>query len=214
MATFTYNQTHRGQLTGGTRASEQRVDERHRTVLQVAKLATAQGEELCILRDVSGGGFQAVVYRNLAVGDVVSLELRTGRRMAGRVAWTNGSLIGAAFDQKVPILSYLAHQAFAEMGRGARPPRVRIDEPAALRVGTGVSAVDIIDASQAGMRVRSEHVLSAGNIVQIAADGLGERSASICWCRDGEVGLRFKQPLSFRDFGQWRTHKVRGRSVN
>ena len=82
-----------GQLTGAEpnmamAAGDQRADARHRTVLQVAKLSTQHGDELCILRNVSAGGLRAEVYCHLAVGDPVRLELRTGRGMAGRVVWT------------------------------------------------------------------------------------------------------------------------------
>ncbi|MDB5680802.1 MAG: PilZ protein [Sphingomonas bacterium] len=214
MATFLRDQTRRAQLTAGTPAGDQRADERHRTVLQVAKLTTAGGDELCILRNVSAGGLQAVVYCSLAVGDPVRFELRTGRGMAGRVVWTGGSVIGVAFDRKVPILAYLAHQAIKEMGRRVRPPRVRIGEPGAVRVADREFPVGIVDASQAGMRISTVQMLSAGDTCQIVADGLGERGAVVRWCLDGEIGLQLKQPLSFHEFARWRTRNLHHPSLN
>lgn len=186
---------------------DQRADPRHRTVLQVAKLATERGDELCILRNVSAGGLRAEVYSQLAVGDSVQLELRTGRGMAGRVAWTSESAIGVAFDRKVPILSYLAHQAIQELGRRVRPPRVRIGEPGILRLPEGDFLSSIVDASQAGMRLRTDRKLSAGDACKVVAEGLGERGALVRWCRDGEAGLQLKRPLSFREFADWRTRE-------
>jgi len=193
---------------------DQRTDARHRTVLQVAKLATVHGDQLCILRNVSAGGLEAVVYCDLAVGDPVQFELRTGRDMAGRVVWAKGSSIGVAFDRKVPILAYLTHQAIQEMGRRARPPRVRIDEQGVLRVAEREFPIGIVDASQGGMRIRTDRVLVAGGPCQIVADGLGERGALVRWCRDGEVGVQLKQPLSFHEFAQWRIPKLRPASLN
>jgi hypothetical protein len=193
------------ELNAASVADDQRTDARHRTVLQVAKLVTESGDELCILRNVSAGGLRAEVYSDLAIGDPVQLELRTGRCMGGQVVWTSGPSIGVEFDRKVPILSYLAHQAMQELGRRVRPPRVRIGEPGILRVAEGDSLTDIVDASQAGMRVRSDRRLSAGAACQVVAEGLGARGALVRWCRDGQIGLQLKQPLSFREFGQWRT---------
>lgn len=184
---------------------DQRADGRHRTVLQVAKLETVHGDELCILRNVSAGGLRADVYRELAVGEPVRFELKTGRSVAGHVAWTDGTAIGVEFDSKVPILAYLAHQAIEELGRRVRAPRVHIGERGYLRVADREFPVDIVDASQAGMRVRTDRVLFEGGACQIIADGLGERGATVRWCRDGCVGLQFKQPLQFRDFAAWRT---------
>jgi hypothetical protein len=188
-------------------AGDLRADQRHRTVLQVAKLATERGDELCILRNVSAGGLRAEVYCDLAVGDSIQLELRTGRGMAGQVVWTDGSSIGVAFDRKVPILSYLEHQAIQELGRRVRSPRVRIGEPGILRLPEGDSLTSIVDASQAGMRIRTDRQLSAGGACKVVTGGLGERGALVRWCRDGEVGLQLKRPLSFQEFAEWRTRE-------
>ncbi|MDB5677921.1 PilZ domain-containing protein [Sphingomonas bacterium] len=205
MATITSGQSSETDRNAASPAGDLRADARHRTVLQVAKLATERGDELCILRNVSAGGLRAEVYCQLAVGDPVQLELRTGRGMAGRVVWASGSSIGVAFDRKVPILSYLAHQAMQELGRRVRPPRVRIGEPGILRLPEGDFLAAIVDASQAGMRIRSDRKLSAGTECKVVGEGLGERGALVRWCRDGEMGVQLKQPLSFREFAQWRT---------
>jgi hypothetical protein len=205
MTAFLSDRTGRVQPNAVMPAGDQRADARHRTVLQVAKLETARGDELCILRNVSAGGLEAVVYSDLAIGDAVRFELRTGRSMAGRVVWTNDSSIGVAFDRKVPILSYLAHQAIEEMGRRVRSPRVRIAEPGILRLPDGDILAGIVDASQAGMRIRTDRNLTAGRECQVVAEGLGVRGALVRWCRDGEAGLQLKQPLGFREFAQWRT---------
>lgn len=196
-------------------AGDQRADVRHRTVLQVAKLATERGDELCILRNVSAGGLRAEVYCRLSVGDRVQLELRTGRGMRGRVVWVSGSSIGVEFDRKVPILSYLAHQAMRELGRRIRAPRVRIGEPGILRVPEGDFPADIVDASQGGMRLRTDRALSAGSACRVVAEGLGERGALVRWCREGQIGLQLKRPLCFHEFAQWRTRtKSPGAGLN
>jgi len=193
-------------------AREKRADSRHRTVLQVAKLQTARGDELCILRNVSAGGLRADVYTDLAVGEPVRFELKTGRSVAGRVAWTNGEAIGVEFDRKVPILAYLAHQAIEELGRRVRAPRVHVGKGGFLRVADQEHPVEIVDASQAGMCVRTDRILPEGCTCQVITEGLSERGAIVRWCHDGLAGLQFKQPLQFREFAAWRTHgKVTGR---
>lgn len=208
MAILLCDQTRKAQLTAGTPAGDQRADERHQTVLQVAKLATDRGDELCILRNVSAGGLQAVVYCQLAVGDPIRFVLRTGRSMTGRVVWTSGSTIGVAFDRKVPILTYLVHQAIEEMGREPRPPRIRLDEPAVLRIADREFPIDLVDASLTGMRIRTDEALSRDDLCRIVAGGLGEREMVTRWHRDGEAGLRFARPLGFREFALWRKQNL------
>jgi hypothetical protein len=190
-------------------AGDRRADERHRTILQVAKLSTVQGDELCILRNLSAGGLRAEVYRELSVGEPVRFELKTGRSMTGYVAWVDGMSIGVEFDHRIPIVPYLTHQVIEELGRRIRPPRVQVREPALLRVADREFAVEIVDASQAGMKIRTDRVLYEGGGCQVVAEGLGTRGVLVRWCRDGEVGLQLKQPLSFRDFAAWRTRGVR-----
>ena len=189
----------------GAPIGDQRADDRHRTVLQVARIETVHGDELCILRNVSAGGLRANVYREVAVGEPVRFELRTGRAVAGRVVWVDGSAIGVQFDRKVPILAYLAHQAIEELGRRVRSPRIDIGERAVMRVEDREFEVEIINESQAGMRIRTDRMLVVGSACKIVADGLGERGATIRWCHDGQAGLQLKQPLEFRDFALWRT---------
>ena len=133
---------------------EQRSEPRHRTVLQVARLTTPRGDELCILRNVSTGGLRAQVYCNLAVGEAVGFELRTGRRISGRVIWSEGPSIGVEFDRKVPILAYLAHQTIESLGQRVRAPRVKVGENATFYVAGREFVVSIADASQAGMCTR------------------------------------------------------------
>ncbi|THD34433.1 MAG: PilZ domain-containing protein [Sphingomonas sp.] len=188
---------------------DQRAELRHRTVLQVARLATARGDELCILRNVSAGGLRADIYCALAVGETVEFELRTGRRIAGRVIWAEGGSIGVKFDRKVPILAYLAHQTLGELGRRVRAPRVQLNGEATVRVTDREFAVHIADASQAGMCIKTDRLLLEGASCDINAAGLDERGAIVRWCRDGAAGLQFKRPLSFREFAAWRT---RGRA--
>ena len=192
-------------------AREQRADGRHRTVLQVARIETPRGDELCILRNVSAGGLRAHVYCDLAVGEPVRFELKTGSSVAGRVAWARDSAIGVEFDRKVPILAYLAHQAITELGRRVRAPRIHIGEPAIMHVADREVAIEIVDASQAGMRVRTDCALIADGDCRIIAEGLGERGAIVRWCHDGEAGLQLKRPLDFRDFAAWRT---RGKAID
>src|SRR3569623_236087 len=154
---------------------ERRADERHRSILQGGKLATVQGDELCILRNLSAGGLRAEVYRELSVGEPVRFELKTGRSMTGHVAWVDGLSIGVEFDRRIPIVPYLTHQVIGELGRRIRPPRVQVREPALLRVADREFAVVIVVASHAGFRVMTDGVLYDGGAVLVCAEGLGSR---------------------------------------
>lgn len=185
-------------------AAERRRNARHATVLQIAKLSTDQCEELCILRDISSNGLRAEVYCPMNIGDEVSFELKTGRRVSGRVAWTDGKSIGVEFDVKIPVLAVLAHQTLDELGYKARQPRLRTDAPARLYIDDNAISVRLCDVSQAGTRISVDRILRLGARCEIALEGLGRRKAIIRWYRNGEAGVLFVQPMTYPEFAAWR----------
>jgi hypothetical protein len=185
-------------------AAERRCNSRHATVLQIAKLSTDRCEELCILRDISPHGLRAEVYYPMNIGDRVSFELKTGRRVSGRVIWRDGKSIGVEFDSRVPVLAILAHQTLDELGYKARQPRLRTDAPAQLYIDDGAVPVRLCNVSQAGTRISVDRILRVGVRCEIALEGLGRRKAIVRWYRNGAAGVMFLQPMSYPEFAAWR----------
>lgn len=184
--------------------AERRLNARHATVLQIAKLSTDRCEELCILRDISSHGLRAEVYYPMSVGDRVSFELKTGRRVSGRVIWTDGKSIGVEFDTRIPVYSILAHQTLDDLGYKARQPRLRTDAPAQLYIDDDAILARLCNVSQAGTRISVDRILRLGARCEIALEGLGRRKAIIRWYRNGEAGVMFVQPMTYPEFAAWR----------
>ncbi|MET0309592.1 MAG: PilZ domain-containing protein [Sphingomonas sp.] len=185
-------------------AAERRRDERHVTVLQVAKLVTARCEELCIVRDISSGGLKAEVYCRLTVGDAVRIQFKSGHEVSGRVAWVDAHHIGMAFDAAVDIETLLLRRERGLDGKPLRAPRLRIDIPAALRIAGEQLSIQLCDISQDGCKVRSHRLLRPGSGCEIALPLLGYRLASVRWARDGHAGIMLHERLSYPDFAHWR----------
>jgi len=183
---------------------ERRRDVRHATTLQIAKLATDHGEELCILRDISSGGAKAVVYRPLAPGERVLLVLKTAHEIRGHVAWCSDDIVGISFDRRVAVLELLAHRALNRFGRRIRPPRLAVDLMAVFEVDDDRTEVRIRDVSQAGMRIAVNRLLGDGQACALVVPAMGKRSAIVRWCRNDEAGIAFKQPLTYPEFAMWR----------
>jgi len=183
---------------------ERRRDVRHATTLQVAKLAARQGEELCILRDISSGGAKAIVYRPLTPGEPVVLTLKTAHEIAGRVAWCSDDIVGITFDRRVAVLELLAHRALNRFGRRIRPPRLAVDLPAVLEIDDGRTDVRIRDVSQAGMRLATNRLVRDGQHCVIDMPAMGKRQAIVRWYRNGDAGIALKQALNYPEFAAWR----------
>lgn len=183
---------------------ERRRSDRQITVLQVAKLITHHCEELCIVRDISAGGLRAEIYCRVQVRDRVWVQFKSGHEIAGRIAWTEDQFAGIAFDQPIDTAEILVRRDKDLEGRPLRAPRLRVAIPGTLRVRGEQSPVQLCDISQHGCRLRTAQLLKPGTGCEIALAGLGFRTASVRWGRDGEAGVMFHERLSYPDFALWR----------
>jgi hypothetical protein len=185
-------------------AVERRRNVRLSNVFQVAKIAAAGLEELCIVRDVSAGGLRAQVYHPLATGTAVTVELSTGVCVAGRVVWADDDQVGVAFDAPVSVLSLLSHCSHDERVGVIRPPRIAVDLPVTLTFGGYRLDTVACDVSLAGAKLRHADPIAPDTPCQVTLPLMGPRPAMIRWQRTGLVGVQFGHALPFAEFGRWR----------
>ncbi len=186
--------------TGADRRRNVRVT----TVFQIARIITSRSEELCILRDVSPDGLRAEVYIPMRIDDELTIELRTGHKVAGRIVWTRDGMIGVKFHRSVPMSAMLARGLSDERRGKIRAPRIDVDLPALLCIDDQEIEVRVCNISQAGLRVVTDRMFRPHGDCVIRLDGLGGRKARIQWCRGEETGLLLVQPLTYGEFVAWR----------
>lgn len=189
---------------------ERRKSQRHITVLQVAKLVTDHCEELCIVRDISGGGLKAEIYCPMEVGETVEIQFKSGQKVRGHVVWVEDRQAGIEFEQPVETELLLVRRDHDPEGHPIRAPRLKVDMPGMLRVHGEQVCVRVSDISQDGCRLRSDLMLKPGTGCEISLPGLGYRLASIRWFRDNEAGVRLDERLSYQDFALWRHRLISG----
>ena len=64
---------------------DRRRDARHLTILRVGALVGTAGRELCLIRNISGGGIMAHVYCRHVPGEKVSIELKSEEPIEGTI---------------------------------------------------------------------------------------------------------------------------------
>jgi hypothetical protein len=185
---------------------ERRADCRLFTLLRTGKLLAGSEQTICRVRNVSIRGFMADACPAPRPAEIVALELSEGRRLAAKVAWSQGDRFGAefAFPQNVDEL----------LGRDGGDARFRSRavrvEPAAAFVtifdgGRPVHA-SIVNISQTGMAVcGSDLSLDPASCrpLRLEIDGLGAMDGMLRWAKVGRAGIRFATPLSFECLGHW-----------
>lgn len=197
----------RTEVSFGSSVPEPEVERRseEREQLSVYRSATLrwQGiEGLCLIRNISSGGLMGRLHAELMPGEPVTIEIRSGTPIAGHVAWSQGDLVGIAFDERIDVLDVLHAPMAGEPGLIQRMPRVRISCPVALLVDGARHQVTLVDASQGGAKLATE-ILREGDEVTLTIQGLDPRRGVVRWAHDGRAGVAFLSPIGFEALAKW-----------
>lgn len=181
---------------------DRRGEERQLTTLRVAKLVTPDGEELCLIRNISSGGVMAHVYSRRDEGERVAIEIRNDRSLSGTIRWKEGTNIGISFDERIDVAEVLAVQAAA---RGVRHRAPRLDRQctATLRLAAQRCRVEVRNVSQGGAGIVADHPLLERDEVILTMDGFHPVPGIVRWVRGSEAGIEFDQPIRFTELIEW-----------
>lgn len=187
----------------GAPEPERRRDPRQVTVLRVAKLHSAAGEELCLVRNISSGGLMAHVYSTLATGDHVTVEFRSGHAIPGHILWQRNGLAGMEFDEKVDTTSVLSGDDLSPQPAQQRAPRVELELPGRIRVGARYHAATLLNISQGGAKIRAAEEIEPAEKLVLMVNGLPPVAASVRWRDNDQTGIAFDIPVPFDVLAQW-----------
>lgn len=180
---------------------DRREGQRYKTVLRVAKLVTARGEELCVIRNISSGGLMAHVYSRPAVGESVTVEVKSGRMLPGTVRWTRDDVAGLQFDEVIDVDQVLGQHG--EQGQVARSPRLGVDVRAMVRCGVVYRPVTLCDISQGGVKVRALPWMQPGCEVVLRLPDLPPQTGTVRWRTEEHAGIAFITPISLKTLAGW-----------
>ena len=182
---------------------ERRRQQRQLTILRVGVLVLDGERELCLIRNISAGGLMAHVYRSVRSGQLLTVELKSGQQIGGRIVWTDGGNAGIAFDAPVDVAGLLANPPPRSDGWRPRLPRVEIDRMATLRVGADTFWVQARDVSQGGVKLELDRPGEPGTEVVVTLEGLRPLPGTIRWRLDGSCGIGFNELLPFDELIAW-----------
>ena len=183
------------------RPPERRSDERVLPTLRVAKMASAIGEQLIRIRNMSAGGVMADCSRCPPVGEQVRVEF-SGQFIPGSVVWIRDGLIGIKFDSGVDLGELLAGRK-PRHGFRPRPPRLEVGCAATVKIGKLYYKVDVHDMSLGGMKVGPIDEYCIGEQVVVVVESLRPIRGEVRWYSDRRAGIVFEKPLSFEELAEW-----------
>lgn len=172
---------------------EQRNAPRFTVLIRAAKLISAEGEFLCVIRDVSETGISVRIFHPLPNCAEMQIELQNGEQYPVELVWQDDQRAGFRFHGEVDVARIVELPSrFAK-----RAIRIALEAHAELVADMQILPVTLLDISQQGAKIESAQYFSIDQRVKLRGEGLREIAAKIRWRRNGQCGLVFEETFQF-----------------
>jgi hypothetical protein len=179
---------------------DRRGGQRHMTLYRVGSILVEDRRELCLIKNISAGGMMIRLYCSISDGTPVTVELKSGQPIGGRISWTRDQNAGIAFDRSIDVIDILSTTMD---GPRPRMPRIETNCHATLREGANVVRVLACDISQGGLKIRTDTIFQQGAEVIVTLPGLDPQRGIACWSDNGFAGVTFNRLLPLGELVAW-----------
>ena len=184
------------QASRADESAEQRVAPRFTMMLRQARLISARGQYLCIVRDISETAIRVKLFHPLPDCKRMELEIVEARRVRMEKVWSDGEEAGFRFAAPLDLPRFLAEQSHYPR----RQFRIDLDLPVMVHSGALATEARTINVSQQGACISCPAPLARRQLVRLESGALPPVHATVLW-RSGETyGLVFEELYSFPDF--------------
>ena len=161
------------------------------------------GRYACTIRKISTVGTTVTVNLPEAQGARVALEIATGQRPTGSVAWRKGGQIGICFDRPIDVFALINRSLVSQPAERRRMPRVELRCPLHLRSGGQTEPAMLRNISAGGLQVEGDHLPPMGTFVSPFIDGLVVPSGEVVWRHGQLAGVELLEELSWTSIMPW-----------
>ena len=164
----------------------------------------------CEIRKISSLG--ATIGSDLVppLGERVAVEIATGQRPAGKIAWTGRGEIGVRFDDSIDVVALLNRQLVSQTRERRTMPRLEVRATAHIKCGENFRPAVLRNISAHGLQLEGEDLPAAGSYVSIFVDGLNIPAGEVMWSRGNLSGIELFEELSWTSIIPWVRKLVRG----
>ncbi len=179
-----------------------RAAPRFTLLIRAAKLISAQGEFVCVIRDVSETGISARLFHALPGCKNFALHLAGGEAYEITRVWERGNEAGFTFAETVDV-----RQLISESGEYPRRGlRLGLCFPVTVASLTQRMEGVVENLSQQGARIACDGLLAIDQNVRIEVPGINgelrEVRAKVRWRRDSHYGMVFDDTFTLGDFAR------------
>lgn len=196
--------THTARLepTPDTPGAEQRAAPRFTLLIRAAKLVSAQGEFVCVIRDVSETGVSVRLFHALPGCKDFALHMPAGAVYEISRVWEKGNEAGFTFTEAVEV-ERLVNESSEYPKRGLR---LGLCFPVTINLLAGSFEAVVENLSQQGARLTCDRLLAIDQTVRLAMPDLTgkprEVRAKVRWRREQQYGVVFDDTFTLGDFAR------------
>lgn len=157
----------------------------------------------CEIRKISALGVTIGSDLVPALGDRVAVEIATGQRPAGRVAWTGRRELGVRFEDSIDVIALLNRQLVSQTRERRTMPRLEVRATAHLKCGENFRPAMLRNISSNGLQLEGEELPALGTYVSVFVEGLNVPAGEIIWSRANLAGIELFEELSWTSIIPW-----------
>ena len=157
----------------------------------------------CSIRKISALGVTVTSNLNPALGDAASVELPTGQRAAGRVAWTGRNELGVRFDDSIDVIALLNRKLVSQARERRTMPRVEVRCAVHIKCGGQFWPATLRNISARGLQVEGDALPAIGAYVSAFVEGLNIPPGEVIWKRGKLAGIEVLEELSWTSIIPW-----------
>jgi hypothetical protein len=157
----------------------------------------------CQIRKISALGVTVTSNVAPALGDCVAVELATGQRAAGKVAWTGRDELGVRFDDSIDVIALLNRKLVSQAPERRTMPRLEVRCLAHIKCGEHFSPAILRNISANGLQLEAEELPAIGTYVAVFVEGLNIPAGEVVWSRGKLAGVELFEELSWTSIIPW-----------
>ena len=182
--------------------ADQRAAPRFTLLIRAAKLISAQGEFVCVIRDVSETGVSVRLFHALPSCQTFELHMPAGAVYEIERVWQRDNEAGFTFVETVEV-EKLVNESSDYPKRGLR---LGLCFPVTVHCLAGSFEAIIENLSQQGALLTCDPMLAIDQTVRLTAPGFATEAravrAKVRWRRDQHYGVVFDDTFTLGDFAR------------
>jgi len=144
-----------------------------------------------------------------ALGDRVSIELATGQRPAGKIAWADGGELGVRFDDAIDVIALLNRKLVSQTPERRTMPRLEVRCLAHIKCGENFWPAMLRNISSGGLQLEGSEMPSVGAYVSLFVEGLNIPAGEVLWSKGELIGVELLEELSWTSIIPWVRNTIR-----